>query len=489
MFSDVRKWIFKRITVRHPLMILCFFANVYMIAFRLCMSLALVAMNSQPNRTLINELNDTSDHCPITANSSVAKEMSMNKHFHWNNYEQGVILSSYFYGFLSTQILGGVLCQKWSAKYTMTISIGVSAILTLLCPLAAHHGYYTFVTVRVLVGLFSGCILSCVYAQIGCWIPINSRAFHSSLTYSGTNFGAIIAIAISGPLSNLRDNEEGWPYIFYFFGTASLLFIPFWLLVAWDHPEDHPFISKEELDFLSKEIKSTHQETITIPWLTILTSMPFIALSVANFGHNWILDFLQLQLPTYMAQALNYKIASNSLVSALPFLLKTATNFLSGGISDFCYRRFNWSTTFLRKLFNTLAFFGASIFLFGVTLADCDGPLNVAILCLATFFTGVCSAGFICTYVDLCRELSGVMLGLSNTVGNLAGLIAPHLIGYITNEGSSLSQWRICFYLTAAVFVATGAFFLVFGSSEDQNYLKKTKESADNETSQEGHQL
>ena len=66
---------------------------------------------------------------------------------------QGVLLSSYFYGYLVTQLIGGRLAEVFSAKWTYFVSIAVTAAFTLLTPLAAGLGWGYLLVARVIEGM------------------------------------------------------------------------------------------------------------------------------------------------------------------------------------------------------------------------------------------------------------------------------------------------------------------------------------------------
>jgi len=43
-----------------------------------------------------------------------------------------------------------------------------------------------------------------------------------------------------------------WPSVFYVFGSVGILWVPFWLFWAFESPEKHPNISKEELTLIRR---------------------------------------------------------------------------------------------------------------------------------------------------------------------------------------------------------------------------------------------
>lgn len=73
--------------------------------------------------------------------------------FPWTEFQQGVMLSAFYYGYLAPQLLAGFLADRLSAKHTMGISVLLSGLLSLLTPAAARWDWRAVVAVRALVGL------------------------------------------------------------------------------------------------------------------------------------------------------------------------------------------------------------------------------------------------------------------------------------------------------------------------------------------------
>lgn len=63
-----------------------------------------------------------------------------NKVFKWSQEDQGVILSSFFWGYFITQIPGGILSQRYGGKYVFMLGILFSAVCSLLTPNVVRLG-------------------------------------------------------------------------------------------------------------------------------------------------------------------------------------------------------------------------------------------------------------------------------------------------------------------------------------------------------------
>jgi len=74
--------------------------------------------------------------------------------FNWDTKTQGNILGAFFYGYITTQIISGILAQKFGGKLTMLFGVSWSAALTLLTPvLTTAGGFPAIFTIRLLEGI------------------------------------------------------------------------------------------------------------------------------------------------------------------------------------------------------------------------------------------------------------------------------------------------------------------------------------------------
>jgi ACS family sodium-dependent inorganic phosphate cotransporter len=75
----------------------------------------------------------------------------------WSSEIQGLVLSSFFYGYIVTQIPGGWLATRIGGRKLFGIGVGMTALITLLTPALASANLYLLVLGRVVEGLFEVC--------------------------------------------------------------------------------------------------------------------------------------------------------------------------------------------------------------------------------------------------------------------------------------------------------------------------------------------
>lgn len=74
--------------------------------------------------------------------------------FDWGPELRGAILSSFFYGYISTQLIGGLLGAKIGGVKLIGYGVLCTAILTILTPVAARYSVYLVIFLRVVEGVF-----------------------------------------------------------------------------------------------------------------------------------------------------------------------------------------------------------------------------------------------------------------------------------------------------------------------------------------------
>lgn len=79
--------------------------------------------------------------------------MSQGPEFDWKESTIGLIDSSFFWGYLVTQVPGGFLAAKYPANRVFGTAIACSAALNILIPAATGVGVGAIIFVRVMQGL------------------------------------------------------------------------------------------------------------------------------------------------------------------------------------------------------------------------------------------------------------------------------------------------------------------------------------------------
>ncbi|KAG8180930.1 hypothetical protein JTE90_013936 [Oedothorax gibbosus] len=437
--------------------------NVY--AMRVNLSVAMVAMvnhTKAPNETLAFA------ECANLIREEKGTEGYKGEQYNWDMKTQGYILGSFFYGYIATQLPGGTISEKFGAKWLFACGILVTAVFSLLTPLAASLGTAVFITVRVLEGLGEGVTFPAINVVISRWAPSVERSRLSTVIFTGAQIGNVIALPVSGWLSS-SDILGGWPSVFYVFGTIGCVWFVFWSVFVYEQPADNPAISKEELLYiqLNKEDKQNKSPS-SIPWKCIFTSLPMWAVIVAHFGHNFGFLILLTEMPTYLSTILHFNLKENGALSAVPYIVQAMTAWAASFVADWLRKTNKFTNTTIRKVCNSVGLFGPAVCLLGITFSGCQPKVIVALLSLAMALNGFIYSGFNITHVDMSPDLAGTLFGITNAISNFCGIIGPAVVGALTASGATIANWSDVFYITSAVYVVSAVFYAIFASAELQ---------------------
>lgn len=120
---------------RVVLTIMGFFAIVVAYAMRVCLNVAITEMVMKKT----NNTDETGDYCPVQDEASGGSSSSGGE-YEWSESLQGIILGAFFWGYIVTQVPGGLLSEKYGGKYTLGLGILSTAIFTLITPITIHWG-------------------------------------------------------------------------------------------------------------------------------------------------------------------------------------------------------------------------------------------------------------------------------------------------------------------------------------------------------------
>jgi hypothetical protein len=91
--------------------------------------------------------------------------------------------------------------------------------------------------------------------------------------------------------------------------------------------------------------------------------------------------------------------------------------------------------------------------------------MAVTLLALAASANGISSAAFGVNHLDVAPTYGGILMGISNTIATLPGIIGVAAAGLIVQTTTSFSA---VFYLIAAVYVIGMIFYLMWASGEQK---------------------
>lgn len=482
-------------SVRFMIAIISFFGYGVQYIQRVNMSTAIVCML---NNTALHEQKLANDFLVSSANKSfepvlnttpIVKEVcyfqaaaekiqiDADGPFAWNKRIVGTVLSAYFYGYMTTQVVGGYASLKLGAKITLAGAIGGGSIFTLLSPLAANYSWWALVACRFMTGFFHAAFWPSMCSLWAYWAPAHERSRLVGIGNAGSQIGNVFSFSVGGYLC-VNGFDGGWPSIFYVFGTIGAVWTIIWIIISAKSPDDHWFIGKKEKEYIKEHTKSRGNKNMRTPWLGIIKSASFWGLVFAHFSSNFGTYLFLTQLPTYMKEVLKFDVKSSGVLASLPFIVFWVIIVISGAVGDKLIETKKLTREGVRKLFNTLGLILPATAVVALCFVTCATPyVGVALLTVGLATTGCgYGAGFMVNYNDIGGPFAGLIFGMVNTFGTMPGFIAPSLVGILTPNGAQ-SEWRLVFMITVVVYIVGAIGYCVLGKAETEEYAKPKEEA------------
>ena len=389
----------------------------------------------------------------------------MQEQFGWSESQVGIILGSFYFGYMITMILGGYLADKYGGKKVLGYALLIWSLFTIITPFFAYQGLWWLILIRILMGLGEGVTFPSWHAIYARWIPFQERTRAIGFTNSGIAAGTLFGFAVAA----LIIANYSWEWVFYSFGLLGFFWYFFWNRIVTSFPEDNKLLSDEELHFIKTEAPSK-ESAPTIPLLELIKNAPFMAIAVATFCNNWSLYTFLSYLPKYVnapvAQGgMGIDLGSNVFIYSIliPSLVAIFSLILGGFLADGLIKR-GYGLLNVRRSVNSIGFFGSALLLYLISLED--SLINVVILLsLINVCSGICAGGFGVNHADLGPKYTGSLVGIAGSIGMLAAIISPIAAGYILEITNS---WSSIFYVCTFVLLFGGTFYLLFASVEKQ---------------------
>ncbi|PBC26385.1 putative inorganic phosphate cotransporter isoform X2 [Apis cerana] len=485
------KWkVLDILTCKQVLNIMVIFGFMLNYMLRVNMTIAIVSMVIPSKDTShlsgYNRTNECSDHeikinvslhnnesTMIASNSTISSFPYPPRHeeinqtrYPWNEYEVNIILGSFFWGYICTELPGGRLAEIIGPKRVFGHSMLVSSAVTFLTPWLATYGYIAVAMLRTVIGFMLGATWPAIQPMTARWIPPTERSkFVSNMMASS------LGAALTMPICGFLIAYFGWESVFYVTGTIGLMWSIAWFLLIFDSPAQHPRISIEERRYIEESIgTTTTTKRLSVPWKCIFLSIPVWSIVLTHscnvFGYFTVVN----QLPTYMKYILNFNIKENGILSSLPYLGKYIFAVTTSTVADYLFKNKKLSVTSIRKIFTSFAVLTPGLLMIIQANYGCDRVTSVSIFTIALTINGAVTAGYLGNGLDIAPNFAGTIFGMMNTLGSLGGLLSSYMVGTITYKNQTYARWSIIFWILASIYCFGALTFLIFGSGQLQTW-------------------
>jgi MFS transporter, ACS family, solute carrier family 17 (sodium-dependent inorganic phosphate cotransporter), other len=150
--------------------------------------------------------------------------IAMQAQLGWNETQKGLVLSSFFVGYILMMLAGATLANRYGGRIVLAIAVTWWSLCTVLTPPAALASLSTLIMARIALGLGEAAVFPAAFNMIGCQVPPLLRSRAVALLTGSLYLGTMFALPVSGWLVRTYD----WPMPFYIFGVAGFVWVAVW---------------------------------------------------------------------------------------------------------------------------------------------------------------------------------------------------------------------------------------------------------------------
>jgi D-galactonate transporter len=361
----------------------------------------------------------------------------------------GIFFLSYFL----FEVPSNLLLEKIGARKTLariTILWGLNCVA-----MAFVKTEFWFYVLRFTMGMFEAGFFPGVVLYLTYWFPAARRAringlFMTSFAIAGIVGGPVAGLIMStmGGVGNLSN----WQWVFIIEGIPSILAGIAVIRLLPDRPREAGWLSREEAQAIEDDLEADRKAIVCessfkaalADWRVWLCALIYFGIVSGNAT-------IAFWTPSIIKETGVTEPLRIGLLAAIPFIAGTIAMVWNGGHSD---------RTGERRLHCAIAALIAAVGLAATGALIGSGPLALVALTVAAI--GILAAFPVFWTIPqalLAGTAAAGAIALINAIGNLAGFVAPYLIGIsATVTGSATSG----LYVVAAIELAAAILVFVF---------------------------
>lgn len=350
----------------------------------------------------------------------IAKEM------HLTPLQQGIVLSSFSWGYVFFMLIGGWLVDKWGPRVTHTIAAIAWSLFTAMG--AGVNSFVPFLSSRILLGAGEAPIFPGNAHVVKEWYPLQERGRATAIFDVGSYVGA----ALAAPLVIWIILSFGWRLSFLAFCGLGIIWALLWYWY-YREPQEHTGVSKSELDYIQTPHKEVIQKAPKATLKSVLQLLKYRqiwGMSLGFFCYNYLKNFFLTWFPSYLVTERGFTLIKVGIFALIPPACAIVGELFAGYVTDKLIER-GVNLTVARKAPLCIGMLLSSVIIGAVFVPNA----MMAIVLLSISYTAVISAstGIWAIPGDIAQHKNqvGTIGGIQNTFSNVAGIVAPIITGWL----------------------------------------------------------
>lgn len=387
--------------------------------------------------------------------------------------EIGYLFSAFSWAYVISMTPAGWVADKIGSKQAMFLGILLWSVITVFMGLVS---YITFVVpalliLRFLLGVCESPVGPSAGRIIAAWFPSQERGVAGAIF----NSAQYASLAIFTPLMAWLCHAFGWDHVFIVMGVIGIIVALTWAKCFYV-PMKHPTINSAEMQYIKEggglveldmdpvvASKSSAQKPRAglAEIGQLFKSKMLVGIFLGQYCISAITWFFMTWFPIYLVKERGMSILQAGFMASVPAICGLIGGISSGFISDWILKK-TGNLTLARKIPITIGLtMSASMILCNYVSSE----FMVMFLMSAAFFgKGFGSLGWAVVADTAPKEIIGTTGGLFNSLGNIAGIITPVVIGYVLQETGSFANALV--FVGAHGLIAVFSYWFIVGKIE-----------------------
>jgi ACS family glucarate transporter-like MFS transporter len=368
----------------------------------------------------------------------------------------GYLLSSFVWLYFVALIPMGYLVGRYGPKKVNSWGIGVWSLATVCTAFAS--GFFSLLGCRLVMGAGEATTYPAGARVVRDWMPLRERGMATAVFHSGSLVGPAVGAVGFGWLIT----TFGWRLAFLVAGAIGCVWLAAWL--KWyQHPSKTSWLSAEELDEITAGSTAEPAQAAAsrpLGFAGLVRSRTMWAIGLSHGCAVYATYFFLTWLPNYLQAEKGLSVMTSSLYTAIPYLGAAVLAIVIGRCSDLVVRG-RAAQSGQRRFAVAAVLVASSVILLVPALDSTAAILLVITLSLATCASAVSLD--LSLVNDLVRSSDdvGTAAGFITAVGNLFGLLAPIVTGYVVAGTGGFAMA----FTVVGVLLVVGAALQVFGAN------------------------
>ncbi len=360
------------------------------------------------------------------SNMSIAGPAMM-KHFNWSATDFGLVSTSFFIGYACSMIIGGCLADKFGGGKLLIMGALWWSVFVFITPFTTSLGM--MLVIRILMGVGEGVALPAMSSMVAKWMPRKETGLAQGICLVGVPLG----ITLTMPIAAWIISGWNWQMVFWTFAFIAPAWVLLWLACGKDNPDDHPTISREELDYIKADqggIPGLSSKAVQLSPRDIFSTPSIWTGAVSFFCTNYLFYLFMTWLPTYFVRGRGLELHQSAVYTMMPYIVAIFTYPIGGYLADKASTRFGQN--FGRKSIPVFGMIAAGVLLIIGSKAP-DATTAVVMISLSNGVLCLTMGGYYSMPMVFSHINAGKITGLWATFATAGGISSPILTGIIVD--------------------------------------------------------